>query len=147
MAHERESETSTPGDWDSLEFERQHKGSDMKRFAIAVLATASLSGCAISSATLQADATSAKADLSQALNAWGVAKGIADVAVLADPALALPVGAMEAVIDPLVPIAQSMLTATAPDMQQLTQLMQQIQTEIAAIETATAPQIKVVSNK
>ena len=118
----------------------------MKRFAIAVLAAASLSGCA-SSATLQSDVTSVKADLGQALNAWGVAKGIADVAVLADPALALPVGAMEAIIDPLVPIAQTMLTATDPDMQQLTQIMQQIQTEIAAIETATAPQIKVVSNK
>ena len=119
----------------------------MKRFAIAVLMAATLSGCATSSASLQADATTAKADLSQALNAWGVAKGIADVAVLADPALAVPVAAMEAVIDPLVPVAQTMLTATAPDMQQLSQIMQQIQTEIAAIEAATAPQIKVVSNK
>ena len=119
----------------------------MKRFAIAILTAACLSGCAGSGASLQSDATAAKADLSQALNAWGVAKGIAGVAVLADPALALPVGAMEAVIDPLVPIAQTMLTATDVDMQQLTQLVQQIQTEIAAMETATAPQIKVVSNK
>ena len=119
----------------------------MKRIAFAILTAACLSGCATSSAALQADVTTAKNDLAQALNAWGVAKGIAGVAVMADPSLAAPVGVMIAVIDPLVPIAQAMLTTTAPDMQKLTQIMQQIQTEIAAIETATAPQIKVVANK
>jgi hypothetical protein len=118
----------------------------MKHFAVAALATAALCGCATTSATVQTDLATTKASLSQAVNAYGIARGIADVAVAADPTLAAPVAQMEAVIDPLIPVAQTMLAASDADALQVTQLARQIQSEIVAIETATAPKVKVVAS-
>ena len=119
----------------------------MKRTAIAVFAAALLSGCAASQATLQSELAAAKAELSQAVQAYGIAKGIAEVAVAADPALAIPVAAIEAIIDPLIPAAEALLADASADTTQINQLVGQIQTQIIAVETTTAGQIKVTSNK
>jgi hypothetical protein len=119
---------------------------DMKHLAAGALVIAALSGCATASASVQADLATAKASLSQAVNAYGVAKGIADVAVAADPALAAPVAQMEAAIDPLIPAAQTLLATSSTDTQEVTQMAQQIQGQIVAIETTTAPKIKVVAS-
>ncbi len=119
----------------------------MKRIALVVLAAASLSGCAISDATLQSDLAVAKADLSRAVEAYGIAKGIAEVAVTVDPALAIPVAALEAVIDPLIPLAETLLADASADVSKVNAMVQQIDTQVIAVETTTASQIKVVSNK
>ena len=119
----------------------------LKRPVLAVLAVAMLSGCAISQVTLQSDLAKAKAALSQALQAYGIAKGIAEVAVAADPALAIPVAALETIIDPLIPLAESLLADATANATQVTQMVQQIQTQVIAVETTTAGQIKVISNK
>ena len=117
----------------------------MKQLALVVLATVGLGACAASAGTtVQSDLASAKADLGRAVDAYGIAKGIADVAVAANPSLAAPVAQTESVIDPLIAKAQAVL-ATA-DASQIAQLVQEIQQQIVVIETATAPQIKVVAN-
>ena len=123
----------------------------MKHLALAVLAAVSLGACAASAGTTagttaQADLASAKADLSRAVDAYGIAKGIADVAVAADPTLAVPVEQTESVIDPRIPKAQVMLAEADVDALQVTQLVQEIQQQIVVIETTTAPQVKVVAN-
>ena len=118
----------------------------MKRLLLVALAAVSLSGCAISQATLQNDLAQAKADLQAAIQAYGIAKGIADVAIAADPALALPVTAIEAIIDPLVPVAESMLADASADVTDVNSLVQKLDTQILAVETTTAGKIKVISN-
>ena len=118
----------------------------MKRLLLVALAAVSLSGCALSQPTLQGDLVQAKADLQRAVQAYGIAKGIADVAVAADPMLALPVAAIEAVIDPMIPIAEAMLADATANATQVTALVQKLDTQILAVETTTANKIKVVSN-
>jgi hypothetical protein len=118
----------------------------MKSLAIAVLATASLCACTTAGTSMQTDITTAKAELSRAVEAYGIARGIAGVAVAANPSLTAPVARMESVIDPLIPAAQTLIAASDVSTLQVAQLVEQIQAEIVAIETATAPQIKVVAN-
>ena len=119
----------------------------MKHLALAVLAAVSLGACTTTASTsVQSDLATAKADLSRAVDAYGIAKGMADVAVAADPALAAPVAQVEGVVDPLIPQAQAMLAAANVDALQVTQLLAQIQQQIVVIETTTAPQVKVVAN-
>ncbi len=119
----------------------------MKHLTLAVFAALGLSACATTASTgVQTDLASARADLSRAVDAYGIAKGIADVAVAADPTLAAPVEQTESVIDPLIPKAQAMLAEADVDALQITQLVQEIQQQIVVIETTTAPQVKVVAN-
>ncbi len=119
----------------------------MKHLALAVLAAIGLGACATTAGTaVQSDLATAKADLSRAVDAYGIAKGIADVAVAANPSLAAPVAQVEGVIDPLIPQAQAMLAAADASASQITQLVQQIQQQIVVIETTTAQQVKVVAN-
>ena len=119
----------------------------MKHLALAVLAAISLGACATTTGTsVQTDLASAKADLGRAVDAYRIAKGIADVAVAADPTLAAPVQQTESVIDPLIPKAQAMLAEANVDALQVAQLVQEIQQQIVVIETTTASQIKVVAN-
>ena len=122
----------------------------MKHAPFAVLAAAltlGLGGCAISAIQVQTDLANARVALDEAIKAYGIAKGIADVAVTADPALLLPVTAIEAVIDPLIPMAQTLLADASADAAQLKQVTQQITSQVIAVETSTAQVIKVIPNK
>ena len=115
--------------------------------ALGALAAVGLGACATTAGTtVGSDLATAKADLGRAVDAYGIAKGIADVAVAANPTLAASVQRTESVIDPLIPQAQAMLAATDADALQVTQLVQEIQQQIVVIETATASQVKVVAN-
>ena len=121
----------------------------MKHPVLAVLAAMGLGACATTAGTtIQGDLAGAKADLGRAVSAYGIAKGIADVAVAADPTLAAPVERTEGVIEPLIPKAQAMLAAADANANalQVTQLVQEIQQQIVVMETATAQQVKVVAN-
>ncbi len=126
----------------------------MKHPVLAVLAAMGLGACATTAGTtirgdlagIQGDLAGAKADLGRAVSAYGIAKGIADVAVAADPTLAAPVERTEGVIEPLIPKAQAMLAAADANALQVTQLVQEIQQQIVVMETATAQQVKVVAN-
>ena len=115
----------------------------MKHPALAVLAVAGLAACAT---TAQSDLVDAKGDLSRAVNAYGIAKGIADIAVAANPTLAPAVQQTESVVDPLIPEAQAMLIAADAEVPQMSQLVQEIQQQIVVIETETAQQVKVVAH-
>ena len=122
----------------------------MKHVLFAVLAvglTVGLGGCAISAIQIQTDLANAKVALNEAIEAYGIAKGIADVAVTADPALLIPVAAIEAVIDPLIPVAQTLLADASADASQVKQVTQQITSQVIAVETTTAQKITVVANK
>ena len=118
----------------------------MKRLFPAALAAVCLSGCTVPDAGARGDVAQVKTALGQAVQAYGIAKGIAGVAVASDPTLAVPVARIEAVIDPLIPLANTVLAEADANIGQVTQLLREIQTEVIAMETATAGQVKVVSN-
>jgi translation initiation factor 2 alpha subunit (eIF-2alpha) len=101
-----------------------------------------LSSCA--GTTTASTTAAAQAVLNEAVNYWGVAKGVAEVAVIAQPELGPVVSAAEAVIQPLVDQAQATATQATVDIAAATALAQQIQAQIAALTVKTAPAVKVV---
>lgn len=117
----------------------------MNRVLLSVFALAGLSACSASTdLAISADAAKLKSEVSSAVNAYGIAKGIAGVATLADPALIPIVTAAEAALDPMVQTATVAQAASAADVAQLTALVQQIEAQVVALETQTAAAIKVV---
>lgn len=116
---------------------------------LAVLAVASCTAAqttAIDSAVTTALAA-AQADASKAISFYQTAKGIAEVAALADPTLAGTINAGIAVLDPLMATAQTALNSATTDAPTLEALATQIQSQAVALEQTAAPAIKVVSNK
>lgn len=122
----------------------------MKKSAVMVVAAGllvALSGCS-ASVTTAATATVSKAqsDLQTALDLYGVAKGIGEVAELANPALAVPVGAAIAALDPLAASAQATLTDATVDATAIEALASQISAQANALTLAAAPVVTVVPN-
>lgn len=109
-----------------------------------------LAGCvngtttAITTATTNALATAQK-DAATAVAFYQTAKGIAQVAELADPSLAGPINAGIAVLDPLMQTAQAALNAASTDAPALEALATQIQTQAVTLAQTAAPAIKVVA--
>lgn len=88
-----------------------------------------------------------KTDLQRAITAYGIAKGIASVGLLADPTLDSEVAVIEAKIDPLVAQANTLLAASDGDPVAMTSVFTEISSLIASLEVSTAPKITVTPNK
>jgi len=121
---------------------------------IALLGALSATGCAASTAAITTASTSASNALTQAqtalstaVNFYGTAKGLAQIAALADPSLAPSINAAIAVLDPIASAAQTALNSASTDVASLTALANQITTQASQLQVIAAPAIKVVSNK
>ena len=82
-----------------------------------------------------------------AIKLYGIAKGMAGVASLVDPAIAPEIALTIAVTDPLVAKAQLALNDTVTDAPALTALAAQITAQANALTTKAAPSIVVVAGK
>lgn len=119
----------------------------IRKIAIAtVLATSlGLAGCAATTtAAATATVSSAQTKLQAAINLWGIAKGIAQVAGIADPALAPILGAGIAAVDPLVTQAQVALSAATIDATAIETLAATITARANTLTVQAAPVITVV---
>ena len=92
-----------------------------------------LSGCA-------SGVSQAQSHLQDAIDLYGVAKGIGEVAALVDPAAGAAVAAITAVADPLVARAQAAVTDAAA----IETLSGQITAQADAITLRAAPAVQVV---
>lgn len=120
----------------------------------AIVSLLALTGClcacgslptpgAVQAATT-ATISKAQTDLQAAINVYGVAKGIGQVASLAVPGLVPIVAAATAVADPLVAQAQTALNAATVDANAIEQLAAAINAQASALTLAAAPAVKVV---
>lgn len=114
--------------------------------AVAVLGLAQCTSLGVPAVTQAAAIAQAQTLLTDAVNFYGVAKGIAQVAAVADPTLAGPIGLAIAALDPLVAQASSVISKTTADVVAINNLAAQIQAQAAQLATAAAPAIKAVSS-
>ena len=111
--------------------------------AIALVACTTAQTASVNAAVTNSLAA-AQAFLAQAVQFYGIAKGIALVAEVAAPQLAPVITAAIAVLDPLVAEATPLITAAAADATNVQNLATQIHVQAAALQVATANVIKVV---
>ena len=103
-----------------------------------------LGGCAgISGTAPSSTIPAAQAKLQAAVTLYGISKGIAEVAAVADPALAPALAAVIATLDPLVARAQPALAAPA-DAAAIEALAASISAQANALTLVAAPVIKVI---
>ncbi len=106
-----------------------------------------LAGCsATTEQAVTATVSQAQADVQQAINLYGVAKGIGQVAegaftVAGQPAVSAGIAAAIAALDPLVSQAQTALNDAATDAAALEALADQIKAQANALTLAAAPAI------
>lgn len=104
-----------------------------------------LAGCAASTVTATtATVSKAQADLQLAINFYGVARGIANVAVAAQPSLAVVVLPVVARVDPLVAKAQTALYEASLDATAIEALAATINAQATALTVKAAPAVVVV---
>jgi uncharacterized protein YceK len=124
----------------------------MKRILFAAAITLGLPGCGslptVTAATTAAAATVSKAqtDLQDAINAYGVAKGIAQVATLVQPEIGPAVSAATAIGDPVVAQAQTILNAGTSDANAIEALVTTIESQAQTLTLAGAPSVTVIPN-
>lgn len=98
-------------------------------------------------ATVDASIATAQVDAQNALVLYGIAKGIAQVAVVGNPTLAPAIAAFIAKADPLVAKAQMALADASTDAVALEALVAQIQAQANAMTVTAAPSVDVVAAK
>ena len=118
--------------------------------ALFLLVALGVAGCASASSIVTTATTSladAEGHLQAAIDLYGISKGIAEVAALADPGLAPVLLATTATLDPLVSRARSDLAVArtaAVDTAAIEALAASITAQANALELAAAPVIKAV---
>jgi hypothetical protein len=117
--------------------------------AAIALALSACSAATSTSLTTSANTTlaTAKADVQEAITFYGVAKGIAQVAELADPTLAPTIDKAVAVLDPIAATATAALADATADAPTLEALAVSLSGQAQALETTAAPAIKAVPSK
>lgn len=104
-----------------------------------------LAGCAsTTNNAVTATVSGAQFKLQMAINLWGIAKGIAEVASIADPALAPVLGVGIAAVDPLVARAQAALTVAEVDAVAIENLAAEITARANSLTVKAAPVVVVV---
>lgn len=93
---------------------------------------------------VSSDVAAATSIAQGAVNAYPIAKGIAQVAEIADPSLAPAINAAVAFLDPKVAQANALLAAGSTDAATLTALANTITQQVQTLTTTAAPAIKVV---
>ena len=112
---------------------------------ICAAALAALSACsAQQQANVDVTLTQAQQAAQKAIDLYGVAKGIAMVAEIADPSLAPAISAGISFTDPLVAKAQIALNDASADAASLMLLVQQISDKANSLTVESASVIKVV---
>ena len=105
-------------------------------------------GCAgTTAAAVKATVSPAQAQLQAAITLYGISKGIAQVAAIADPGLAPVLAIVTASLDPVVARAQLALGAATLDAVALEALAATISAQANALTLAAAPVIKVVPSR
>ena len=99
---------------------------------------------AATSSAVTATVSQAQGHLQEAIQLYGVSKGIAEVAAVADPGLAPGLAAVTASLDPLVAQAQAALTAATVDAAAIDALAANITAQANELTLAAAPVIKAV---
>lgn len=115
-----------------------------------VMMAAMLGGCAqvqTVDAKIKADLPTAQQQAQAAINLYGIAKGVALVAEVADPTVAPALAAGIAIADPLVAKAQLTLNDATADATAVTALATQITAQANVLTAKAAPVIKVVAAK
>ena len=95
-------------------------------------------------ATANSDFSTGAKSVQTAINLWGIAKGIAQVAEVAEPALTPVLSVAIAAADPVVAKAQVALNDATTDVATLQALATTITQQANAITATAAPVIKVV---
>ncbi|HEY0267591.1 MAG TPA: hypothetical protein VGC16_12620, partial [Rhizomicrobium sp.] len=114
-----------------------------------LLAGCSLPDTANVAAAVSATVSQAQADVQNAIDLWGIAKGLAGVAgpVLAatgNPAASAALASVIGTVDPVVSQAQAALDAATTDAGALEALAAQIKAQADALTLTAAPAIKAV---
>lgn len=123
----------------------------MKTISVIILAV-TLAGCGSPAvqtvdAKIKADLPTAQQQAQAAINLYGIAKGVALVAEVADPTVAPALAAGIAIADPLVAKAQLTLNDATADAGAVTALATQITAQANVLTAKAAPSIKVVAAK
>lgn len=129
----------------------------MKRFlgrlGAVLISAGLLAGCGMTlptsaavTAATTATISKAQQDLQTALNLYGVAKGIGQVASLADPALGVVVAGISAIADPVVAKAQIALNDATTDANTIEALVVQITAQANSLTVKAAPVVSIVPN-
>lgn len=119
----------------------------LRTASLTLCTAAMLAGCAgtsVTPTTVTTSLTVAQQDAQKAINLYGIAKGIAQVAELAVPALVPVIGPIIAVTDPLVGQAQTALNDASADATALEALVSQISAQANTLTVQSASVIKVV---
>ncbi len=116
---------------------------------LCLLAGCSLPDTANVAAAVSATVSQAQADVQNAIDLWGIAKGLAGVAgpVLAatgNPAASAALASVIGTVDPVVSQAQAALDAATTDAGALEALAAQIKAQADALTLTAAPAIKAV---
>jgi len=93
---------------------------------------------------VQTGLTTAQTDLQKAVTFYGIAKGIALAAELADPGVAAQINTAIAVLDPLVATAQQLLASSSTDAPAIESLAAQLQSQATSLTVTAAPAVKVI---
>ena len=112
--------------------------------ALCLLAACSTGTTAKVQSTVAGSLATAQADLGKAVTFYGVAKGIALAAELAEPSIKPVVDEALAVLDPLSATAQQLLATTQTDAAPVEALAVEIQAQAVALANTAAPAVKVV---
>lgn len=95
-------------------------------------------------ATINADAAKAQSAVNTAVTLYGIAKGIAQVAALADPSLAPTLNGFIAATDPIIAKAPAVASAAMSDINAATALAATVTAQANALTVVAAPAIKAV---
>lgn len=113
-------------------------------FAVSLLSACAVSPTSVTPTTIATSLTTAQADTQKAINLYGVSKGLAEIAELADPELAPLINAGFAATDPIVAKAQLALNDASTDAAALEALVAQISAQANTLTVQSAGVIKVV---
>lgn len=114
-------------------------------FSVGIVACTTLpAGTPPSLVNVNVTLTKAQADAQKAIKLYGIAKGIAQIAMMAEPDLAPVLTATFATTDPLVAKAQMALDDASADANALEMLVEEIQAQANAVTVQSAAVIKVV---
>ena len=78
---------------------------------------------------------------------YGIAKGIAQVAEVADPGLVPSVNAVLAKTDPIIGQLEALSTQVSPDVAAVEALVAQAQLQLQGLRLLTAPKVTVIPNQ
>jgi hypothetical protein len=115
----------------------------LSRLILPVALAIGLSGCAGAVATITTDLATAQNDAANAVSLYEIAVGIANAAVIADPALGPTVTKVEGIAGPIVSQLEPLITDASADAATIEALVASLKTQANGLTLATASAVKV----